>query len=258
MEVRIIRWVVLCAALGGARGWAEQPAAPVPTGMLYVPAGSFIMGSDEDSDAEKPRREVYVDAFFIDKFEVTNAQYLRFVRAVRRPPPGPVEPSAPGGHNVWRGANVPREFLNLPVVNVAWEDAAAYAAWARKRLPTEAEWEKAARGTDGRRYPWGGDFARGYCNVDGKGAARGGSYPHDISVFGCFDMAGNVAEWTADWYKTYPGGPQRWLYEGTRVVRGGAWDYLVNSPRCAKRLPTAPWVKSNYLSFRCALSAGAR
>ena len=226
-----------------------------PPGMVYVPAGFFIMGSDEDTDAERPQRTVFVDAFFIDKYEVTNAQYLTFVRSTRHAPPVATEAPPIPGHNLWAGNKVPKEFLDLPVVNVTWEDAAAYAAWAGKRLPTEAEWEKAARGTDGRRYPWVKEFVKGYCNVEGKGAARVGSYAHDKSSLGCFDMAGNVAEWTADWFSPYPGGPQKTLYgEDSKVVRGGAWDYLVNSPTCSKRLAANPRIRSNYFGFRCAQS----
>lgn len=251
--------IVVAGAFWRVCALAQNPIIIPPPGMVYVPAGPFIMGSDEDTDMEKPRREVFVDAFFIDRHEVTNAQYLKFVRATRHTPPTPTEEPPILEHNLWVGSSVPKEFLDLPVVNVTWEDAAAYAAWVGKRLPTEAEWEKAARGTDGRRYPWGDDFVKGYCNVEGKGAAPVGSFPHDRSPFGCFDMAGNVAEWTADWFKPYPGSHAKTLYgEDCKVVRGGAWDYLVNSPKCAKRLPANPKVKSNYFGFRCALSVSAR
>jgi formylglycine-generating enzyme required for sulfatase activity len=258
---KAIQWCVLGPMLliGTARmlngGTVEETPPP---GMVYVPAGFFIMGSDEDTDAERPRREVFVEAFFMDKCEVTNAQYLKFVRATRHAPPAAAEEPAIPGHNLWVRGKAPKEFMDLPVVNVTWDDAAAYAAWAGKRLPNEAEWEKAARGTDGRRYPWGNEFVKGYCNVEGKGAVRGGSFPHDESPFGCFDMAGNVAEWTADWFKPYPRGPEDTLYwEDCKVIRGGAWDYLVNSPRCAKRLPANPKVRSNYFGFRCAQSLPA-
>ena len=241
--------VWLASALGGSS--ANEAAPP---DMVLVPAGPFFMGSNE-ADSEKPKREVYVEAFFMDKYEVTNAQYLRFVRATRRAPPVPTEKPPIPGHNLWAGGKVPKEFMDLPVVNVTWEDAAAHAAWAGKRLPAEAEWEKAARGADGRSYPWGNDFAKGYCNLEGRGASRGGGFAHDASPFGCFDMAGNVAEWTADWFKPYPGSPARPPYgEDCKVVRGGAWDYIVNSPRCAARLAANPKVKSNYLGFRCAKS----
>jgi formylglycine-generating enzyme required for sulfatase activity len=237
--------------------------------MIYVPPGDFIMGSpkgDGDPD-EQPQRQVYLDAFWIDKTEVTNAEYRRFVEAT--------------GHRVpryWDSAQLNRP--GQPVVGVSWEDAQAYARWAGKHLPTEAEWEKAARGTDGRKYPWGNVWDAGAtrrCNVldrddptalgsvvstDGYGCtAPVGSYPLGESPYGCLDMAGNAWEWCADWYDSeYYGSGLRQNPRGApggefRVLRGGSCESLAWELRCADRYYLDPSCMSGSTGFRCALSA---
>ena len=170
--------------------------------MVLVPAGPFLMGSLEGDPDERPPRRVTLHAFYIDKYEVTHGQYAAFVAATGRKPP--VD---------WPGGKPPPSLAKHPVVNVTWSDAEAYARWAGKRLPTEAEWEKAARGADGRLFPWGDDAARksasgapaqGSKHPEGK-TFPVGSFPDDTAPCGAKDMAGNVWEWTADWYAAYPG-----------------------------------------------------
>jgi iron(II)-dependent oxidoreductase len=225
----------------------EPPRTEDRAEMVLVPAGEFWMGSDEYPD-EKPRHRVYLDAYHIDKYEVTNALYKRFMDPTGR--------SAPA---LWTNSNF--NGPTQPVVGVDWYDAEAYCRWAGKRLPTEAEWEKAARGTDGRKYPWGHDWDSSKANsreikIDKTVAV--GSYPAGVSPYGAHDMAGNVWEWVADWYdKDYykrspdrnPTGPSTGQY---KVLRGGAW---VNNPinlRTADRSSNTPDGRNNDVGFRCA------
>jgi formylglycine-generating enzyme required for sulfatase activity len=244
--------------------------------MVWVPAGTFRMGSglredlraaagrrdwremrdvvwsrlrgEEDSD-EVPSRAVYLDGYWLYKHEVTGAQYRQFCASTGRHMPE--EP--PWG---WQD--------NHPIVNVDWHDAAAYAAWAGASLPTEAQWEKAARGTDGRIYPWGNvwDGARCCNSVDGSAASSSfvGSFPAGASPYGAQDMAGNVWEWCADWYdgEYYRHAPRRnptGLVTGTaRVLRGGSW--INNNPdyvRTAFRGGGFPGGGRSFRGFRCVL-----
>ena len=235
---------------------ADSSAMPPEIeGMVYVPASHFLLGSEDGGSDETPMQRKYAAAFYIDKHEVTNRQYKQFVDATGHL--APVNPSDPG-KTVWKGNEFPPELADHPVVNVSWEDAAAYARWCGKRLPTELEWEKAARGADGRTYPWGEKFANWKCNVAGKGTVPVGSYPLDLSVFGCYDMAGNVAEWTGSWYQPYEGNAciSEDYGERYRVVRGGTWDFAARiSRRCASRVRVSPHVRSRGCGFRCAKDA---
>jgi len=224
--------------------------------LVLIPGGEFMMGSDEFS-VERPPHLVKVDPFWIGQTAVTNAMYGRF--------------QAETGHRA-------RDFENdalynaadQPAVGVDYDDAAAYCRWAGGRLPTEAEWEFAARGTDGRTYPWGNaapDRKQAvYGLVYGKGgrAAPAGSTPGDVSPFGVLDMAGNVLEWCADWYAPYPadsagplenpGGPPQ---GNRRIMRGGCWTYQAQSLRVTERLLTVPHQKLSYAGFRMVVdSAG--
>src|SRR5262245_30976232 len=200
--------------------------------MVLVPAGEFIMGSEEAAyyDIAKPRHQVYLDAFYIDKYEVTNARFQQFVQATgyrtqaEREGGGKIRTGAKTWADVpdatWRaprgkGSSIAGLEAH-PVVQVSWHDAKAYCTWAGKRLPTEAEWEKAARGTDGRLYPWGNEFDGTRVNFcdrncpfewkdaavdDGfRSTAPVGSYEAGKSPYGAYDMVGNVWEWVADWY----------------------------------------------------------
>lgn len=236
-----------------ARGLREGALPRLPTTIIgrdgkemrLVPAGSFLMGSDDGPEDERPRHRLDLPSFWIDTYPVTNAEYARFVAATEhRPPPH------------WANGSYPPDKADHPVVNVSWEDAQAYAAWAGKRLPTEAEWEKAARGSDGRRWPWGDTFDASRCNTRESGIGGttpvGSFAPQGNSPYGAADMAGNVWEWTADWYQAYPGGRQLDSFgERYRVLRGGSWNYGADEARCAARFFDAPDFLSESYGFRC-------
>lgn len=213
--------------------------APQPEGMVYVPAGEFIMGADETDgivgieigvDAI-PRRKVFLKAFYMDKYETTNLEYKRFIAAT-----GTREPQLWGP--IYKD-EYPPVLDNDPASDMTWFEAEAYCKWRSKRLPTEEEWEKAARGTDGRKYPWGNEWKDGAANTDElferryDGTARKylhtvvrvGSLKQDVSPYGAYDMAGNVMEWTSSWYKPYPGSElgRESFGEKMKVMRGGGW-----------------------------------
>lgn len=222
-------------------------------GMVLVPAGPFLMGSNE-FPRETPPRVVEVRGFWMDRFPVTNAAFWAFVAAT--------------GHRApvdWIDA-APRVGFELHPVMVSWTDADAYAAWAGKRLPSEAEWEKAARGTDGRRYPWGNDWDTAKALTWETAAVSGmrtepvDARPAGASPYGCEQMAGLLEEWCADWYDAYPGSAYRSLGYGEqfRVLRGGAWIFTQTHARCAYRcfeLESRPPAEMTVLgapTFRCA------
>ena len=191
-----------------------RPAVPEPPpGMVYVPGGDFLMGSDDAEELSRPAHFVSVRPFFIDRTEVTNAAYQKFVEATNYDPP-----------STWKdGALAPGEE-ELPVTGITWYDAAAYAAWAGKRLPTEAEWEFAARGSEGRKYPWGNDWDSSLANVDNTVKALHRVGEGAPSPRGIFDMAGNAWEWTASDARAYPGSkefPRSRLK--LKIIRGGNW-----------------------------------
>lgn len=251
---------------------AERAKLPAHDEMVRIPAGTFLMGSDRKVDrnaypAEFPQRKVYLDAYEIDKYEVTTVQFLKFVLASNRDPLIDWQ---------YDGGNFQETMANHPVMHVSWFDADAYCKWAGKRLPTSAEWEKAARGEDGRIFPWGNEPAGlsranfGRTGLSGPVRDRPERlllYPPIISVdkyengaspYGVFQMAGNVAEWTADWYDPNyykkapdrnPKGPEK----GTqRAFRGGGWIDSTPTVRPAQRNGTEPNTKMNWLGFRCA------
>jgi formylglycine-generating enzyme required for sulfatase activity len=231
--------------------------------MVSVPAGEFWMGCNNKVDKqckadEKPYHKVYLDAFYIDKFLVTQSEYNKCVTY-----------GACAENQKWDAFTGDRQ----PVVGVNWDEANTYCKWAGKRLPTEAEWEKAARGADGRIYPWGNEFDGKKLNFCDKNCSEDvadktvddgysntspvGSYPAGASPYGAMDMAGNVLEWVSDWYdENYyskspskdPKGPD----SGTsRVLRGGAWSLDARDARASIRYRSAPTLRGNILGFRC-------
>jgi formylglycine-generating enzyme required for sulfatase activity len=230
--------------------------APIDAVMVQVPAGEFTMGNDaSEMDLAKPAHTVYLDTFSIDKYEVTNAQYQRCVDAGKCSPPAKSESKT----RLWYyGAP---KYNNYPVIYVSWDDAQKYCAWAGKRLPTEAEWEKAARGTDGRIYPWGNTFDARNLNSSegGKGDTTAvGAYPADVSPYGALDMAGNVSEWVADRYdenyyanspRNNPPGPS--AGQG-HVQRGGCWFFDQEFARVTRRLYDETSRTIFDTGFRCA------
>jgi len=290
--------------------YPQQPQTPPATlvgndgaEMVLVPAGEFSMGSDADEidrllkdwpnvkreffAREIPRHRVSLDAFYIDKYEVTNARFQQFVQATghrtqaEREGSGYVftrEKSEQVKGANWRAPRGPGSSIasleQHPVVQVSHEDAKAYCAWAGKRLPTEAEWEKAARGTDGRSYPWGNQFdgrLANFCDTnceykwkdsaanDGyRYTAPVGSYEGGKSPYGAYDMAGNVWEWVADWfdenyYRDSPArNPQGPASGEQAVLRGGGWYTDALHVRAPTRARCAPADRSNLLGFRCA------
>jgi formylglycine-generating enzyme required for sulfatase activity len=220
---------------------SSDPGPEAATGrMVKVPAGDFLMGSNDGEADEKPVHRVHVAAFEMDVTEVTVAQYGACVSA------GGCPASAKGSDS--RGDH--------PINFVSWDEASTYCAWAEKRLPREEEWEYAARGPDGRKYPWG-DEAPGnqLCwNKTMSGSCAVGSFPAGRSPFGLLDMAGNVMEWTAT---KYSGDHPIKNWTGTsRVIRGGSWaqylDFDASSVRAARRSASPPGMRASDLGFRCA------
>lgn len=267
---RLIEITLIAATMLGAEQWATAGSPPPsshgpdPVPMIIIPAGEFLMGSPEGQGRpdEWPQRSVYLDAFEIDQVEVTNERYMRFVKATgHRPPP---DPFGTGPLQSIKGLE------QLPVVQTTWYDAKAYCTWAQKRLPTEAEWEKAARGTDGRLYPWGNDpptprranFDREW--DDQRTLHAVGSLPEGDSPYGVKDMAGNAREWVADWYDAdyyaqapdrNPQGPEK---KGVvRSIRGGSWHSPANDIRAAARGRGGFALQTHGTGFRCARSLNA-
>ena len=241
--------------------------------MVLIPAGEFTMGTNR-SDPDKthlkigtvkplykdqqPERKIYQDAFYIDQYEVTNREYKKFIDDTQFP-------ELPG---YWEEGNFPEGTGDLPVTNVTWNEALAYALWAGKRLPTEAQWEKAARGTDGRLFPWGNKYQKGWANVGVDGAKElvaGGSYPKDVSPYHVFDLAGNVMEWTMSWYQVYPGNSYQFKKFGKefKVLRGNGFQrgghYFLEAYRYAfYRTEARPEEYFENVGFRCVLPVISR
>lgn len=263
----------------------DMLASRLDASMVSIPAGEFILGSPDGSPDEQPSRRIYLDSFQIDRYEVTNAQYRRFLLEFRKSPP-----------RYWSDFNFPPGQAGVPVVGVSWDQAHAYCAWQGKRLPTEAEWEKACRGVRGRIYPWGDAWDEHKANVgldwqtswpaqlesswsqlqgsagfnDQYALKPVGSYLTGMSVWGVFDLVGNASEWTADWY-TWRGyhdlpstnpiglGPP-WNHS----VRGSAWfdrlgtqAFTPDLSRCAQRNSSHSFDDPR-LGFRCMKSVGTK
>jgi len=228
--------------------------------LVYVPAGEFPMGSDDGGSVEKPVHTVLLDAFWIDQTEVTNAMYANCVQeGVCK------EPSDTTYYS-------DLDYASHPAVYVSWEDASNYCSWADRRLPTEAEWEKAASWDEENQtknvYPWGDGIDCSFANYpDGNKYCVGtttavGSYPSSASPYGALDMAGNVWEWVNDWYQSdyyatlgdSASNPQGPLNSDYRVLRGGTWSNAGNSVRSAYRYGYYPSLTSSSVGFRCSRS----
>lgn len=217
-------------------------ATGVPIGMVSISGGTFTMGNnDSDEESEKPEHEVTVRPFYIDRYEVTNEEYYEFVRVTKHPAP-----------EHWIEGKFPPGEDKYPVVYVDWFDAEAYAKWVGKRLPTEAEWEYAARGDDKRLYPWGNEFTPENANskeTDKNHAMPVGSYPAGASRFGLLDMAANVAEWTSSDYSLYPGSKAR-MESGTKIIRGGSFRFDKKQAMVTTRWSVPPGTAKDYIGFR--------
>ncbi len=211
-SLRILKFLLIIGFLfmGGMSFEAFPAENALPEGMVHIPKGPFWMGLDElpedspwgQKDA-RPKHRVILPGFYIDRYEVTYGDYLKFDEQ----------------------HILPNRSSDIPVTHVSWTDADSYCRFLGKRLPTEAEWEKAARGVDGRAYPWGNRFDPDKSNT-GAQPKPVGSFPEDRSPYGVFDMAGNVSEWTDTWYRAYPGNtytsPDYGIFQ--KVVRGGSFN----------------------------------
>jgi len=241
--------------------------------MAWIPGGPFTMGTnDVDSQGhalefgltkpwfedEHPAHTVDLPGFYLDRNEVTNADFAAFVAATGSRVPG-----------TWKSNTYPGGMANVPVASVNWYQARDYCTWVNKRLPTEAEWEKAARGTDGRLYPWGNEFSLEKANLMSGSVQPVGFFPEGRSPYGVNDLVGNVWEWTADWYLPYPGSTTKSDDFGQKfkVVRGKSWtkgfghqekaevdQIIAHEARSSFRLYFDPVFGFNDLGFRCAAS----
>jgi formylglycine-generating enzyme required for sulfatase activity len=254
--------LLLAAIVFGTWAGASSDAITARDGsvLLRIREGPFFMGSRpyEGEEDERPGRTVELGEFYIGRLEVTNGQYARFEGETGYRSQG-----------AWRKYSLPGRELH-PVVNVSWNDAKEYCAWAGLRLPTEAEWERGARGTDGRTWPWGNTWEPDYCNtrelrdaglralsapvIGDRGTTPVGSFPLGVSPEGCLDMAGNVEEWVEDWYSFYPGctlknGPPSRTY---RVMKGGTWGHGAPMARCPDRVMNYPHSRYIDVGFRVA------
>ncbi|HNN43800.1 MAG TPA: SUMF1/EgtB/PvdO family nonheme iron enzyme [Nitrospira sp.] len=255
-------------AAGGQQGVPDAVQGKDGAPMVLIPAGAFTMGSNEGLPAERPEHVVTLDAYAIDRYEVSLRLYRRFLQEAQRDAPPTWDDEAA------------ETVGDRPAVGVSWADASAYCTWAGKRLPTEAEWEKGARGTDGRRYPWGpmqpfvdiANYNRGVwvseavTLVNVAGGVEGMSVRHGLkeggrSPYGLHHMAGNAAEWVADWYdREYyvkspdknPTGPAK---GEKKVIRGGSWSDLPVALRASARVSAEPDFQDRAIGFRCAMDA---
>lgn len=244
----LIAAIVMTVRRSSGEGPSEPKgptAAAVPPGMMLINGGAFTMGTDDTAARPewRPAHPVTVQSFLMDLNEVTNEEYLRFVKQTGRPVP-----------SHWIDGIFPKGEAKLPVYNVSWFDARDYASSVNKRIPTEAEWEYAARGTDSRAYPWGNQWFDELSNSGEDHREKPvavGSFPRGASPYGILDMAGNVAEWVADDFNLYPGSTAKPL-AGYKVYRGGSYLFPKAQLVTTARWTEAPIEKLPYVGFRCA------
>jgi len=222
--------------------------------MVQIPEGPFTMGSNDGDPDEAPEHQVYLKGFYLDQKEVTQEEYMRFAKMTKRAMPR-IEVFDDDQSKILKPG--------LAAMSVSWDEAAAYCKWAGKRLPTEAEWEKAGRGESKRKYPWGDKFVTNAANVDGsedgyKYLAPPGSFDTGRSPYGLYDMTGNVAEWVEDSYSEHyykkspfrdPKGPEN---SDLKVVRGGSWRETEHNARLSKRFAAKHWRTDVTIGIRCA------
>ena len=240
--------------------YPSKPSSADNMVLMYVSSGEFIMGGGGNPALGDgvPIHRVRLNAFWIDRTEVTNRMYTLCVKAGKCKPPGKKYSAT---RKIYYDDV---RYAAYPVIFVSWSDANDYCAWAGRRLPTEAEWEKAARGSNGREYPWGNQPSKQLANYGGANdTMMVGSFPAGASPFEAMDMAGNVWEWVADWYSesyysispsSNPTGPES---GDRRVLRGGAWsidDSNDFNVRTATRIAYEPWISNDKIGFRCAVS----
>ena len=227
-----------------------------PNAMILIPAGEFIRGTNHRLPDEGPQYKVTLREFLIDRYEVTNLQYKKFIDATARHSP-----------DHFRNRTYPAGKADHPVTYVSWDDANDYCAWAKKRLPTDLEWEKAARGTDGREYPWGNEFDTKNANMPLRWKALKqdgdttpvGAFEKGASPYGVYDMTGNVWEWTSSWYEAYPNNKTASESYGQRykTLKGGSW-YDCSIYKCGISAPVynraffVKRTKNDTFGFRCA------
>ncbi|MEC7640563.1 MAG: SUMF1/EgtB/PvdO family nonheme iron enzyme [Nitrospinota bacterium] len=266
-NLRLFRWLLMLAAVlwFSLEAAGSLPQQESDAEMILIPAGPFMMGSSEEDiewamqefyaeskewyQSETPAQAAFLPSYHIDKYEVTVAQYKKYLEMTGNPPPKDFDNPK---------FNQPKH----PVVGVTWKEAQNYCRSLGKRLPTEAEWEKAARGSDGRRYPWGNTSDQNKANARGKQdnhryTAPIGKFPDGQSPYGVMDMAGNAWEWTKDWYGPYHGNDQKseLFGEKFKVIRGGSWNSNMDLARSALRGKSLPDKGYNYIGFRCVQEA---
>jgi formylglycine-generating enzyme required for sulfatase activity len=254
-------WIPWSPADAAAPGTPTPPASPSTdeAEMVYIPAGEFTMGHDGDYDT-KPVKRINLPAFYIDKYEVTNKRYKRFIDATGYKVPWSQDPAAAPFIWDWQKRMYPEGKGDDPVVLVSWEAAKAFAAWAGKSLPSEAQWEKAARGANGNIYPWGTTWADGKANTSEshvRQTAPVGMFKEDVSPYGVYDMGGNVSEWVEEWFAPYPGNPLLSYVEREKykVLRGGSWDYAHSIATGHHRQYATPQSQMTAIGFRCVKAA---
>ncbi|MDT4967028.1 MAG: eukaryotic-like serine/threonine-protein kinase [Acidobacteriota bacterium] len=231
---------------GGQQATGKESNPTPPAGMAYVPGGEFTLGRDAGDEYERPAHKVTVRPFFVDQYEVTNEDYAKFVKGTNHRAP-----------SNWVGGSYTAVVGRKPVTGVSWDDASDYAKWAGKRLPSEEEWEFAARGTDGRIYPWGNEWKQGLANADeaSRSLTDAGS-SKGASPFGAYDMVGNAWEWTASKLAAYPSGqlPKQPLSGDLRVIRGGSYVESKNEATTTYRrgYPARGQYDYGNTGFRCA------
>jgi formylglycine-generating enzyme required for sulfatase activity len=272
-------WIIMLLVIlfSGCSKATDENAEKLAKEMVLVPAGTFLMGTNEDIDGDNfyefgfnkpffadaaPSHEIHLDAYYIDKYEVSNEQYFEFIRAANHK--APVH---------WEERTFAQGSEKFPIIRVSWYDASEYCKWAGKRLPTEAEWEKAAKGEDNRRYPWGNEFDYSKANLSQNPEFRGDirkvdSYETGKSPYGAYNMVGNVWEWTDSWYTSYPDSAYETpkFGEKFKVARGNSASpvahfedekYVEIVEKFSStffRFPVPPAVAPNDTGFRCAKS----